>query len=137
VSKGVTQLIVRLILWTSTVCCLIVIASFAVFAVDKTSAASTQQAAQVSQSNSSGAQQAPGTSTGSAPGSPVAAAKRHTLRSRIDEAASTLRSPFSSVTSEFHDEWVVQLVGLLLALAVYGVLLRFIARAVSLGPRSA
>ena len=41
------------------------------------------------------------------------------------------------MTSEFHDEWVVQLVGLLLALAVYGVLLRFIARAVSLGPRSA
>ena len=117
-------------------CCLIVIASFAIFAVDQTNAASTRQATQVGQAGSSSAPQASGAPTVAAP-SATPAAKRPTIRSRIDEAASTLRSPFSAVTSEFHDEWVVQLVGLVLALAVYGLLLRFIARAVGLSTRSA
>lgn len=113
--------------WASTVCCLIVIASFVVFVVNQTGAASRHQLAEL------GGSITPGTAT--AASNPASAggkgaakpAPESPLHKWIDESAETLRSPFSALTSA-HSEWFVQVVGTLLALLLYGFVLRFLAR---------
>jgi glutamate-1-semialdehyde aminotransferase len=117
-------------LWASTVSCLILIVSFAVFAVNKTNTASAHQAGQVA-----GAPSAP-LAAGQPAATLPAAAKKSAGHRILDEAAETLRSPFATVTSSSHSEWTIQLVGTLLALFVYGVLVRFIARSLGLGIRT-
>ncbi len=143
--RGPTYWLVRVIQWASTIACLILIASFAVFAVNKTSAASNHQAGQIRGEPSAvpGAPTNPATTAGqvaptTAGPTPVSARSKQAPFHRVlDEAGETLRSPFSSVTSSSHSEWTVQLVGTLLALFVYGFALRFLARSLGAGLRAA
>jgi hypothetical protein len=106
----------------SIVICLIVVASFAVFALDRVSGASTHQ----QQELNSGP---PATATAGSAGSPAPASPHEsTLRKTLDEASNALTSPFSGVTSG-SSEWAVRGVDVLLALVVYGFGIGFLARA--------
>ncbi len=99
----------------SAVICLIVLASFAVFAFDQVSGASTNQQREVS-----------GGATPAATG--ARAPHESTMHKALDEAANELTSPFSGVTAGSSSEWAVRGVGLLLALVVYGFGLGYLAR---------
>ena|ERR1700737_376900 len=107
----------------SVVICLITIASFALFAVNQTSAASTHQQRAINGEVTSPA--SPGTTSGS-----NAAGSEHkgSLRSTIDDASNAITSPFSGVVTGSHGEWTLRTIRLLLALAVYGFGLGFLAR---------
>lgn len=107
--------------WVSIVCCLIVVASFGLFVVNQTSAASSHQQNELvgtgESNNRPGSVNAnSGNATTGQPG---------TVHKLIDEASEKLTSPFSSLTSGSHSQWVIEIVGTLLALLLYGVLLRF------------
>lgn len=102
----------------SLVICLIVIASFAIFAFDQTKSASAHQ----QQELKVGTREA---STSSPKSSP---AHEGALHEAIDEASNQLTSPFSGITSGSSSEWAIHGVNLLLALAVYGFGLGFLAR---------
>ena len=110
--------IVRLMGLGSIVACVIVIASFALFAVNETGQASTHQQQLLSGETSTEA-------GGSAP-----AAKTHvsSVRKTIDDASEWLTSPFDSLTSASHSEWQNHAIDLGLALAVYGFGFGFLAR---------
>lgn len=104
----------------SVALCVIVVASFALFAINQTSSASGRQ----QQYLSSGV---PATATRINPvGSP--APREGTVRRVLDEVAGEVTSPFSGITSGSNSEWVIRGVGLLLALLVYGFGLGFLAR---------
>jgi hypothetical protein len=116
-------LIVRLLRLASFVICLIVLASFAIFAVHKTSDASHHQQEAITGG--------PGTSSTSSGGArPGEAAPEHegTVRKTINEASDQLTSPFSGVTSGSSSEWAIHGAKLLLALIVYGFGLGYLAR---------
>jgi hypothetical protein len=104
----------------SVVICLIVIASFAIFAIDQTKGASAHQ----QQELTVGTRDAPGDTPKSAP------AHESGLHEAIDEASNQLTSPFSGVTSGSSSEWAIHGVNLLLALAVYGFGLGYLARVI-------
>jgi hypothetical protein len=112
----------------SFVICAIVIASFAVFAVDKTSGASKHQQAVVA-----GAVAAPSPSDGASPSGEAqrsgtsAPSKQSTVRKTLDEASGKLTSPFAGVISN-SSEWASRGVKLALALLVYGFGLGYLAR---------
>jgi hypothetical protein len=99
---------------------LIVIASFAVFAVDQTKGASDRQQ-----------QQLGGGSSAERPGGHASSggARSHEsgVHKAIDDASSRLTSPFSSLAAG-SSEWAVRGTNLLLALLVYGFGLGFLAR---------
>jgi hypothetical protein len=102
----------------SRIACVIVIVSFAIFALEQTSEASSHQQNEV---------------TGAATGkpSPVAASKpshEGTAHRVIDEAAKGLTSPFSGVTAGTTSQWVIRGVGTALALLVYGIGAGYLAR---------
>jgi hypothetical protein len=99
----------------SIVICLIVIASFAIFVVNQTSSASTQQ--QEAVSGRVAAQR--GSST-----------HESSVHKAIDDASDELTSPFSGITSGSSSQWAIRGVNLLLALIVYGFGLGFLARVV-------
>jgi hypothetical protein len=100
---------------------MIVLVSFGLFALDQTSSASTHQEQALT---------APPTVETASPKSHTASPSHEgTVRRTIDEASESLTSPFSGVTSGSHSEWVIRAVGLLLALAVYGFGVGFLARA--------
>jgi hypothetical protein len=109
---------VRLLRLASLVICAIVIASFAVFAVDQTKSASNHQQEQIN--------------TGSSPSGSEGAAKGRSheggFHKAIDDASSRLTSPFSGVLSGSSSEWATRATKLLLALLVYGFGLGFLAR---------
>ena len=103
--------------------CLIVIASFAVFAADQTKAASGRQQEQVNGLTAGVPAQ------GAGPGS-TAAAKPHesVIHEALDEAASTVTAPFSGLVSGSTSEWAIRAGKLLAALLVYGFGLGYLAR---------
>lgn len=107
--------IVRVVRFASLVVCLIVVASFAIFVVDRTSSASAHQTRVI-------------TEGAAAASSSSASAHESSLHRAIDEASEKLTSPFAGVTSGSSSEWVVRGVRLLLALAVYGFGVGFLAR---------
>ena len=109
-AEGVVQ---RGLTVCALICCTLVALSFGLFVVDRTSTASKQQATQV---DSGGGQAA--TAQTSRPGEP---------RRFIDDAARSLTSPFRSVISS-HSQWTEEIATTLLALAVYGLGLGFLAR---------
>jgi hypothetical protein len=111
----VTGLIARLLRLASFVICLIVIASFAIFAVNQTKSASKQQTEAVA---------------GNANTSSSTPASTHesSLHKDIDEASTEVTSPFAGIVSGSSSEWVVRGVKLLLALVVYGFGLSYLAR---------
>jgi len=95
----------------SWIVCLIVVASFALFALNQTKSASIHQQNELN-----------GTATSTKP------AHKGTVHKAIDEAAGELTSPFSGVTAGSSSEWVVHGVDTLVALIVYGVGLGYVAR---------
>jgi hypothetical protein len=111
--------IVRLVGVGSIVACTIVIASFALFAVNQTSTASTKQ----QQSLASGGALATPIQPGNAGSS-----HKGPVRKAIEEASEWLTSPFAGVTSGSHSEWAIHGVDLLFALVVYGFGVGFLAR---------
>jgi hypothetical protein len=104
----------------SIVACTIVIASFALFAVNQTGQASAHQEQTLGEVASS----ASGGSSKKATGS-----QKSSVRKAIDEASEWLTSPFVGVTSGSHSEWAIRGADLMLALVVYGFGAGFLARA--------
>lgn len=102
----------RLLVSVSFVCCVLIIASFAFFAVDQVSGASNQQVAQIA---------------GGSPTPPSKAVHHSALRRFVDGAAKDLTYPFHSFAQSSSD-WGNQLLLLVLGLAVYGVGLGYLAR---------
>ena len=113
VSSSLASL-VRLISW---VICLIVLASFVIFAVEQTSSASTHQQEEVNEH--------PSASTG-------APAPKHesTVHKKIDSASDFFTSPFAGLVSHSSSQWVIHLVKTALALLVYGFALSYLARVI-------
>ena len=136
VSRGSSFWVARTLSWFSTACCLIVLASFVVFVVNQSGAATRGQLQELGGSITPGTANAAPSSSRSKNGSASASANESPLHRWLDNAAETLRSPFSSLTSDSHNEWYVQGIGTLLALLFYGFLLRLIARTVQLRAKS-
>jgi hypothetical protein len=101
----------------SIVICLVVIASFALFVVNQAGEASTKQVAALGGPSDSGKGATKKTGSGEA-----------TLRTRIDEVANDLTSPFSGVTAGSSSEWTIHGINLLLTLLIYGFGFGFLAR---------
>jgi hypothetical protein len=115
--------IVRLLRLASVAICLIVIASFGLFAINETKSASGRQQAQLL-SETSGAS----AGTHASPGAGTTAPKKESaVHKAIDEASSKLTSPFSGLLSS-SSEWATRSGNLLLALLVYGFGLGYLAR---------
>lgn len=112
-----TSLIVRLLRLASFVICLIVIASFAIFAVQQTKSASKQQTEAITSSSSANSSKPKPSST-----------HESSLHKDIDEASSELTSPFAGIVSGSSSQWVIRGVKMLLALVVYGFGLSYLAR---------
>jgi hypothetical protein len=102
----------RALATASFLCCAVIIASFAFFAVDQMSGASQQQAA---------------ATAGTAVVHKAADPDRHQPRRLVDSVARTLTSPFSSVLST-DSKWADHLFLLVCGLALYGVGLGFLSR---------
>ena len=100
--------------------CVIVIASFAIFVVNQSKSASAHQTQEIA-TGSATVKTGTGTSTRSGSG-------EGSVHKTIDEASEKLTSPFAGVVSGSSSEWVVRGVKLLLALAVYGFGLSYLAR---------
>jgi len=109
----------------SLLICLTVIASFAIFAFDQTSSASTHQ-----QEELNGAP--PTASSGSGTTGSGATAPKHksAVHSAIDSASNGLTAPFSGITSGSSSQWATHGLNLVLALVVYGFGLGFLARTI-------
>jgi hypothetical protein len=110
-------MLARLLRLASIVICLIALAAFAAFALDQSKGASKHQQAEVSATDPV----APGTTVSSE-------AKESLLHEAVDEASSTLSSPFSGITSGSSSQWTIHIVDTLLVLFVYGFGLAFLAR---------
>ena len=100
--------IVRLLRLASFLVCVIVLTSFAFFAVDQTKSASTRQRESVGSS--------PALASAVTP-SDVSPAPHHSpVRRAIDHASHALTAPFAGVISPSEGEWAVRSAELLLAL---------------------
>jgi hypothetical protein len=118
-SRSLSSFIARLMGTGSLVCCLIVLASFALFVVNQTSAAGIHQRNTLTS----------GSATGSASaGGEAARPHKGALRRLVDEAAQKLTSPFATLTSSSNSQWEIELVGTILALLLYGVVVRYVMR---------
>jgi hypothetical protein len=121
----------RILHLASVVICLIVIASFALFAINQTNSASAHQQqvlnGEANGRSATGAAGASGTANGTAG---TSAAHKGSVRAAIDDASNALTSPFSGVTSSSSSEWTTHIVRLALALALYGFGLGFVARVI-------
>jgi hypothetical protein len=104
----------RALVLASVACCLLVAASFVLFARDQVSGASKAQVAQLATTATP--------ARGAAHPRPRAQPRRF-----IDNAAHALTSPFESVVSS-HNAWVDHGVPAVIALLVYGVGLGYLAR---------
>jgi hypothetical protein len=111
--------VARLLHLASVIICLIVVASFALFAVNQTNSASTHQQQVLNESS--------GSNTGTGASSSTSS-HSSTIREALDEASSALTSPFSEVFASSNSEWAKRGVRLLLALAVYGFGLGYLGR---------
>ncbi len=99
--------------------CVVVIASFAIFVVDQSKSASAHQTQEIA-TGSTTAKTSDSNST----------AGEGSVHKTIDEASEQLTSPFAGVVSGSSSEWVIRGVKLLLALAVYGFGLGYLARVI-------
>jgi hypothetical protein len=110
--------IVKLVRIASMLTCLIVAASFVVFAVEQTGSASSHQQALITNSPGAGAPRTSGDS----------GSHESSARKLLDEASTDLTSPFAGAVSGAHSEWVSRGGRLLLTLAIYGFGVGFLAR---------
>jgi hypothetical protein len=101
----------RFLVSVSFVCCALVIGSFAFFAVDQVSGASSHQVASLN---------------GTAPPS-HSAAHHGPIRTFVESAAKDLTYPFHSLLRS-SSQWANQLLVLVLGLTVYGVGIGYLAR---------
>jgi len=115
-AADVATVLPRLLATVSSICCVLVLASFALFAHDQMAGASQRQ------------------QTAELPGggpvvasAPAAAHKHGQPRQFIDGAAHTLTSPFASIVQSSND-WVGHGIPTVLALAVYGLGLGYLSR---------
>ena len=115
-STGVSSSIAGLLRLASWVICLIVLASFLIFVVDQTSAASTHQQEELR-----------GAPAGASSGSTTPQHKSD-LHKTIDEAADVFTSPFAGLVSGSSSQWLIHGVKTVLALLVYGFALGYLAR---------
>jgi hypothetical protein len=119
VGKGTFILAVRAIRWAALAACLVVVASFVLFALDQAGGASTVSAAEVAGHSAAYAAQA------------AQVSKPTPLRRDIDRVSARLTSPFSAFTpGPGSNAWAIRGVQVLLAIAIYGVAIGFAARAV-------
>ena len=102
----------------SVVICLIVAASFLVFAVDQTGNASKGQKEAVSSGKELAQQE------------PERVKKESSVHRVLDEASSELTSPFSAAVEGVSSEWASRGIRLGLTLIVYGFGLGYLARAI-------
>jgi hypothetical protein len=119
-AAGVLFPLAAILRWASRIACLIVIVSFALFAVNQTGSASAHQQEALN-----------GTNERYSATTPAPAAKpshESTAHKTIDEAAGKLTSPFSGITAGDSSQWVIRGVGTLMALLVYGVGVGYLAR---------
>jgi hypothetical protein len=105
--------LLRLAAW---VICLIVVASFVVFAVNQTGNASTRQQNVLN-----------GGSEGATTSSP---SHKSGLHKALDDTADALTSPFAGVVSGSSSQWAIHGVRTVLALLVYGFGLGYLARVI-------
>jgi len=129
----VVSLLSRALHLASVVICLIVIASFTVFAVNQTSSASAHQQEvlndEVAKPSTPGANRASGSSPG-ATGAASGSSRSHesSVHEAIDEASNEFTSQFSGVTAGSSSQWLIHGANLGLALLVYGFGLGYLAR---------
>ena len=121
--------VARALRMVSITICLIVAASFLIFAVNQTRGASSHQQEVVN--GNAPAAGAPGQST-RAPGAAGAGAGVHenAAHRTIDSLSNAFTTPFKAVTAGSSSEWVVRGVNMLLALLLYGFGLGFLARVI-------
>jgi hypothetical protein len=117
----VFSLVAALLRIASRIICVIVVVSFAIFAVDQTSNASTHQQNEVNAIASPA-----NTSTSTAPSTP--ASHENAVHKAIDEVAGELTSPFSGITAGTTSQWAIRGVDTVMALLVYGLGLGYLAR---------
>jgi hypothetical protein len=115
----VLSLVAALLRYFSRIACLIVLVSFAIFAVNQTSEASTHQQDELI-----------GTSTDvTAPTAKHASASHESaVHEAIDEVSNELTSPFSGITAGSSSQWAIRGVSTLVALLVYGLGFGYLAR---------
>lgn len=132
-SRGLSSFVARLLGLASTICSLLVIAGFILFVVNQSKAASArQQAVLIGTGEGTGRH---GTTQRSV--STGSEAEEHgALQGAIHGAAKALRSPFASLTSSSHSRWTVEIVGTLLALLLYGFILRYLMRMLTVRVRT-
>ena len=104
--------------------CLVVIASFGLFAFNQTSSASARQ-----QRALDGAPPPAATPAGTSPAK-SAPETESSLHRAIDDASNVFTSPFSGVTDGSSSEWIIRGTNLLLVLIVYGFGLGFLSRVI-------
>jgi hypothetical protein len=115
----VFSLVAALLRIASRIICVIVVVSFAIFAVDQTSNASTHQQNEVNAISS------PTTTPTS---TPARVSHENAVHKAIDEVAGELTSPFSGITAGSSSQWAIRGVDTVMALLVYGLGLGYLAR---------
>ena len=111
-------------LHVASVCiCLIVIASFLVFAVNQTSSASAHQQEVL---NNEVPKQTSAASGGS--GARTSPSHESAVHEAIDEASKAFTAPFDGITAGWSSEWLIRSADLGLALLLYGFALGYLAR---------
>ena len=111
--------IVKLLRLASFVICLIVIASFVVFAANQAKSASNEQQQSLQESSSSPT---------AANSNPPAKHKESSIHKGLDEASAELTSPFAGLFSGSHSQCTKRGGELILALLIYGFALGYVAR---------
>jgi hypothetical protein len=113
----VVSTIVKLMRIASFLICAIVTVSFAIFVIEQSRSASAHQAREITDGTS-------------APETPSSAKHEGSAHKAIDEASEKLTSPFAGIVSGTHSEWASRGGKLVLALAIYGFGLGFLARVI-------
>ncbi|HTB71100.1 MAG TPA: hypothetical protein VK707_08975 [Solirubrobacteraceae bacterium] len=108
----------------SFVLCMIVVVSFVLFAVNRTSSASQHQQRELNGETSKP------NGEGEAGVAPDTGGGKSSARRTIDEISEAITSPFAGLTDGSSSQWLARTIDLLLALVVYGVGLGFVARSI-------
>jgi hypothetical protein len=119
----VASLLSRSLHLASVGICLIVIASFTVFAVNQTSSASAHQQEVLNNEVAK-----PSTAAVSGASAHSAPSHESAVHEAIDEASKAFTSPFDGITAGWSSEWLIRGANLGLALLVYGFALGYLAR---------
>ena len=118
------SLLSRTLHLASVLICLIVIASFTVFAVNQTSSASAHQ-----QEVLNNEVVKPSTASGrGTTGASASSSHESGVHEALDVASKVFTSPFDGITSGWSSEWLIRGANLGLALAVYGFGLGYLSR---------